>query len=321
MLPLYPDIKPHARYRLEVDDIHELYVDESGTREGIPVLFVHSGPGSGCEFDSRCFFNPEKYRIILFDQRGSGRSTPHGELANNRTSDLIADVEKIREFLDIDKWVLFGGGWGSTLSLVYAETHPSHVLGLVLRGIFLGRRTDIDWFYQKGASRFYPDYWENFIAPIPVDKRDDFLTAYHEIATGENDLARMAAAKSWSAWEAHCSTLHPNQRLVKHLSGTHRSLARCQIGTHYLLNECFLERNQIISHAGNIAHIPGILVHGRFDMVCPLDNAHSLHEAWPNSQLFIVREAGHSATEPALIDALIRATRDMSQRFEADFNI
>jgi proline iminopeptidase len=321
MLPLYPEIKPYNRHRLAVDDIHELYVDESGIPDGIPVLFVHSGPGSGCEFDSRCFFNPEKYRIILFDQRGCGRSSPHGNLEHNRTADLVADMEKIREFLGIDKWVLFGGGWGSTLSLVYAETHPERVLGMVLRGVFLGRRKDIDWMYQEGASRFYPDHWEDFIEPIPAAKRDDFLTAYHEIITGENELAQMAVAKSWSAWEAHCSTLHPNQRLIKHLSDSHRSLARCRIGTHYLLNECFLERNQIISLVGKLQDIPGIIVHGRFDTVCPLDNAHTLHEAWPDSQLFIVREAGHSATEPALIDALIRATKDMAMRFEADFDL
>ncbi|MDA1298774.1 MAG: prolyl aminopeptidase [Proteobacteria bacterium] len=321
MLPLYPEIKPYQRHRLAVDDIHDLYIDESGTPDGIPVVFLHAGPGSGCEFDSRCFFNPEKYRIILFDQRGAGRSTPHGELRNNKTDDLISDLEKIREFLGVDQWLLFGGGWGATLALVYAETYPEQVLGLVLRGGFLGRRRDIDWMYQEGASRFYPDHWEDFMAPIAVNKRDDFLTAYHEIMSAENELARMSAAKSWSAWEAHCSTLHPNQRLIRHLSENHRALARCRVGTHYLLHECFLERNQIIANAGRLRDIPGIIVHGRFDIVCPLDQAHRLHEAWPSSQLFIVREAGHSATEPALIDALIRATRDMVMRFEADFDV
>ena len=321
MFPLYPEIKPFARHRLKVDDVHELYVDESGNKEGIPVLFIHAGPGSGCEFDSRCFYNPEKYRIVLFDQRGAGRSTPNCELRNNRTQDLVSDMEKIRNFLSIDKWVLFGGGWGSILSLVYAETHPDSVLGLVLRGIFLGRRKDIDWFYQEGASRFYPDHWADYIEPVPASNRDNLLAAYHRIITGENELARMGAAKSWSAWEAHCSNLHPNQRLIRHLSDTHRSLARCRIGTHYLVNDCFLEQNQIINQAGNLRDIPGILVHGRFDTICPLDNAHDLHVAWPDSQLFIVREAGHSATEPALTDALIRATRDMAIRFEADFGV
>lgn len=321
MLSLYPEIKPFKRHQLKVDDIHELYIDESGTDEGIPVLFVHSGPGSGCEFDSRCFFNPEKYRIVLFDQRGAGRSTPHGELRNNETTDLVNDIEKVREFLGIDRWVVFGGGWGSTLSLVYAETYPEKLLGLVLRGVSLGRKQDINWLYQEGASRFYPDHWEEYIAPIADGDRSDLLTAYHEIITGPNDLARMSAAKAWSAWEAHCSTLHPNQRLIKHLSSSHRSLVRGRIGTHYLTNECFLEKNQIIDCAALLTDIPGIIIHGRFDTVSPLENAYTLHEAWPHSQLFIIREAGHSATESAIIDALIRATCDMALRFEADFDV
>jgi proline iminopeptidase len=321
MLPLYPEIKPYARHKLKVDDTHEIYVDESGTIEGIPVLFVHAGPGSGCEFDSRCFFNPEKYRIILFDQRGSGRSTPHGELKDNRTPDLVADMEKIREYLGVEKWVLFGGGWGSTLSLVYAETYPQRTLGLVLRGVFLGRKKDVDWFYQEGASQFFPDHWEDFVAPIPEEERANFPGAYYHMMTGANELARMGAAKAWSSWEAHCATLHPNQRLIKHFSDTHRALARCKIGSYYYSNDCFLDDGQVISSAGALREIPGIIVHGRFDMVCPLENAHSLHRAWPNSQLYIVREAGHSATEPVLIDALIRATRDMSLRFEDEFGV
>jgi proline iminopeptidase len=321
MLPLYPEIKPYARHKIKVDDTHEIYVDESGTISGIPVLFVHSGPGSGCEFDSRCFFNPEKYRIILFDQRGSGRSTPHSELKNNRTPDLVADMEKIRLYLGVEKWVLFGGGWGSTLSLVYAETYPQKTLGLVLRGVFLGRKKDISWFYQEGASEFFPDHWEDFVAPVPEEEEANFPAAYHQMMTGANELARMGAAKAWSSWEAHCATLHPNQRLIKHFSDPHRALARCKIGSHYYSNNCFLEEDQVISSAGALKDIPGIIVHGRFDMVCPLENAHSLHKAWPNSQLYIVREAGHSATEPVLIDALIRATRDMALRFEDEFGV
>ncbi|HKI75423.1 MAG TPA: prolyl aminopeptidase [Pseudomonadales bacterium] len=321
MLPLYPEIKPYARHKVKVDDIHELYVDESGIPHGIPILFVHSGPGSGCEFDSRCFFNPEKYRIVLFDQRGSGRSTPHGELEGNDTAALVEDMEKIREHLGIDKWVVFGGGWGSTLSLVYAETYPERVIGLVLRGVFLGRKPDIDWIYQKGLSRFYPDYWEDFKAPIPQADRGNYLEAYAKRMEGSDELARMAAAKAWSRWEADCATLHPNQRLIRHLTDPHRAMARCRIGAHYFSNQCFLEENQIIEGIDAIQDIPGIIVHGRFDLLCPLENAHTLHEAWPISQLYIVREAGHSATEAPLIDALIRATRDIARRFEADFGL
>jgi len=304
-----------------VDDVHEIYIDESGIPHGIPVLFVHSGPGSGCEYDSRGFFNPEKYRIILFDQRGSGRSKPHGELKDNTTQHLVEDMEKIRKYLEVEKWVVFGGGWGATLGLAYAERYPSRVTGLVLRGVFLGRQKDIDWFYQEGVSRFYPDHWEDFIAPIPEEERGDYLSAYARRITGADELARMAAAKAWSRWEADCSTLHPNQRLIRHLTEPYRAMARCKIGVHYFLNRCFLAEDEIVDKIDAIQGIPGIIVHGRFDMICPLENAYTLHEAWPVSQLYIVREAGHSATEAPLIDALIRATRDMALRFESDYDI
>jgi proline iminopeptidase len=321
MLPLYPEIKPYERHIVKVDDVHEIYVDESGIPHGIPVLFVHAGPGSGCQYDSRSFFNPEKYRIILFDQRGCGRSKPHSDLAGNTTHNLVEDMEKIRQHLGIDKWVVFGGGWGATLSLVYAEKYPERVEALILRGVFLGRQQDIDWFYQEGVSRFYPDHWEDFKAPIPPGDRGDYLEAYAKLMAGADELARMAAAKAWSRWEADCSTLHPNQRLVKHLTDPHRALARCKIGVHYFRNSCFLEENQIIENVEAIQDIPGIIVHGRYDIICPLESAYLLHEAWPISQLFMVREAGHSATEPSIIDALIRATRDIALRLEADYDI
>jgi proline iminopeptidase len=319
MLPLYPEIKPYARHMVEVDDTHQVYVDESGTPDGIPVVFVHGGPGSGCEYDSRCFFNPEKYRIILFDQRGSGRSKPHAETKNNTVQHLIGDMEKVREFLKIDQWMLFGGGWGSMLSIAYAEAHADHVLAMVLRGIFLGRKSDVDWVYQEGASRFYPDHWEDFVAPIPEADRGDMVAAYHKRIDGADELARMSAIKAWSRWEADISSMHPNARLVKHFSDPHRATARARLGLHYYTNACFLEDNQLLDNVDVISEIPGIIVHGRYDMLCPLQNAYDLHEGWPISQLFIVREAGHSATEAALIDALIRATRDMALRFEADF--
>lgn len=321
MLPLYPEIKPYARHMLEVDDIHSLYIDESGTLDGIPVLFVHSGPGSGCEFDSRCFFNPQKYRIILFDQRGAGRSKPHSEIRQNTTSDLVADMEKIRVFLGVDKWLMFGGGWGAMLSLMYAEAFPEHMLGLVLRGIFLGRKTDVEWIYQDGASRFYPDHWEDFTNPIAESERANLLAAYHRRINGADELARMGAAKAWSRWEADCSSLQPSPRLVKHFTDPHRAMARSRIGVHYFTNDCFLTDNQIINNIAKIQELPGIIVHGRYDILCPVQNAYDLHRAWPESQVFLVREAGHSATEHAMIDALVRATRDMALRFEADFNV
>ena len=318
MLPLYPEIKPYARHELKVDDAHTLYVDESGELDGIPVLFVHGGPGSGCEYDSRCFFDPEKYRIILFDQRGSGRSTPHGELTANTTSDLVADMERIREFLGVERWMLFGGGWGATLSLVYAEPHPDSVAGLVLRGAFLGRQQDIDWMYRGGASRFFPDHFEDFLRPIPAEDRGDPVTGFSHRLEGADELARMAAAKAWSRWEADASTLHPNPRLLRHLTSSHRAMARYRVGVHYLSQGCFLTENQILDNVAAMSQIPGIIVHGRFDMLCPRQSAFDLHAAWPLAELHIIREAGHSATEPALIDALVRATRDMARRLSID---
>ena len=326
MLPLYPEIKPYIRHQLKVDDVHELYMDESGTPDGIPVVFVHGGPGSGCEFNSRCFFNPEKYRIILFDQRGAGRSTPNTELTNNTTDHLVSDMNKIREHLGIDKWIVFGGGWGATLSLAYAQKHPETVLGLILRGVFLGRQQDIDWFSEEGASLFFPDHWEDFVSPL-LDKaktegseKPSNCEAYYELMMQDNELARMSGAKAWSTWEAHVSTLHPDLRLIKHFSDGGRAHARCLIATYYFRNQCFLESDQLLKNA-SVLENTGIIVHARFDCVSPLNNAHQLHNAWPTSQLYIVREAGHSAREPAMIDALIRATRDMAIRFEADFHV
>lgn len=317
---LYPDIKPYARHRLAVGDGHELYLEESGTPEGIPVLFVHGGPGSGCGAKSRCFFDPEHYRIILFDQRGAGRSTPHAGLKSNTTAHLIADMEAIRAFLDIESWLLFGGSWGATLSLLYAQQYPEQLLGLILRGVFLCRDEDLRWFYQHGASQVFPDYWQDFQRPIAVDKRHNMIAAYHELLTGNNELARMSAAKSWSLWEARCATLRPSSDVVDHFSDPHVAIALACIETQYFLNKAYIEPNQIIAQAGKLAGIPGIIIHGRYDMICPLDNALALHQVWPDSELDIVRDAGHSSTEPSIIDALVRATADMSMRIRPEIS-
>ncbi|MEE8059153.1 MAG: prolyl aminopeptidase [Pseudomonadales bacterium] len=318
MMMLYPKIKPYARHRLAVEAPHELYIEESGDPEGIPVLFVHGGPGSGCDKKSRCFFDPERYRVILYDQRGAGQSTPHAELENNHTQALVEDIEAIREFLGIEKWMLFGGSWGSTLSLVYTQAHTERVMGLVLRGIFLCRDKDLHWFYQHGANQFFPDYWEDYIHPIRPEQRDDFITAYYELLTGSNELARMSAAKAWSLWEAHCATLRPNHEVVEHFGEPHMALALARIEAHYFVNKGFLEPNQILDNADKLSGIPGIIVHGRYDMICTLDNAVSLHNVWPDSQLNIVRDAGHAASEPSITDALVRATRDMARRFRPE---
>ncbi|WP_431474675.1 prolyl aminopeptidase [Marinobacter sp. KM021] len=311
MLNLYPEIEPNARHRLAVDEPHELYLEESGNPDGIPVLVVHGGPGGGCEDYHRRFFDAERFRIILMDQRGAGRSTPLAELEGNSTDTLVQDMETIRQFLGIDRWLLFGGSWGSTLSLVYAEAYPERVLGLVLRGIFLCRPRDIQWFYQEGASRVFPDYWQDFVSPIPEVERDGLVSAYYRRLTSPNELEQIQAAKAWSVWEGRCATLHPNPRVVERFAHPHVAIALARIECHYFVNQAFLAPDQIVRNAARLSGIPGVIVHGRYDMVCPLDNALELSLAWPEADLRIIRDAGHSASEPAIVDALIRAVEDV----------
>lgn len=282
------------------------------------MLFVHGGPGGGTIPKHRCFFDPMQYRIVLFDQRGCGRSSPHAELGGNHTDALVADMEAIREALGIDRWVLFGGSWGSTLSLVYAQRYPERVLGLILRGIFLCRRQDLFWFYQDGANHIYPDYWQQYLAPVPPAERGDMVAAYYRLLTGSNELARMGAAKAWSGWEAQCATLHPNPHLHEQFTEPHMALAMARIESHYFVNNAFLRPNQIIEDASRLKGIPGTIVHGRYDMVCPIDQAHALHEAWPEADLQIIRDAGHSAMEPATTDALVRATDRMARVIQSE---
>lgn len=314
---LYPRIKPYATHQLEVDPPHKLHVEESGEPDGIPILFVHGGPGSGCMPYHRTFFDPEQYRIILFDQRGCGRSIPHAELEGNHTQALVDDMERIRKFLGIEKWILFGGSWGSTLSLVYAQTYPESVMGLILRGIFLCRRKEIDWFYQGGAARIFPDHWEEFVSLIPAKERDNMVAAYHKRLTGENELARMAAAKAWSKWEGQTSTLQPNKSVISSYTEPYTAMSLARIECHYFMNDSFLEPNQILDNMNKIADIPGIIVQGRYDIICPMESAWELHHAWPSSELFIV-ESGHSATEQATVDALVRSTTIFAEKFNPD---
>ena len=313
MQTLYPEIKPYARHELAVEAPHVLYVDESGSPEGLPVVFVHGGPGGGCDALSRRFFDPNLYRIITFDQRGCGRSTPHASLENNTTAPdrrhgahpripSHRQVGAVRRLL------------GSTLSLAYAQTFPEHVHALILRGIFLCRPKDFEWFYQDGASRLFPDYWQDFIAPIPPEERGDLMQAYHKRLTGTDQIAQMHAAKAWSCWEGRTATVRPNTQVVDRFSDTHRALAMARIECHYFVNQAFLEPDQLLRDMHKIAHLPGIIVHGRYDVICPLDNAWALHEAWTNSELQIIREAGHSASESGICDALVRAAADIAQR-------
>lgn len=312
MFRLFPDIIPYIRHSLVVDLPHTLYVEECGNPAGIPVVFLHGGPGAGCEPYHRRFFDPEKYRIILFDQRGCGRSTPHAELRNNTTQDLIADIERIREHLGIERWVLFGGSWGSTLALVYSQAHPDRVSGMILRGIFLCSRREIEWFYQEGANRIFPDYWEDFLQPIPRHEHNDMLHAYYRRLTGTDEVARMSAAKAWSRWEGRTASLIPNKEVVKHFSNPFTALSLARIECHYFVNNTFLEPDQILQNMKRISHIPAIIVHGRYDVICPIDSAWALHKVWPQSELHIIANAGHSASEKGIIDALVKATHDFS---------
>lgn len=313
MHALYPAIKPYAIHQLAVDDLHTLYVEESGNPQGIPVLFLHGGPGAGCDPEHRRFFDPNAYRIILFDQRGAGQSTPHSELAKNTTPLLVADMEVIRQQLGVERWVLFGGSWGSTLALVYAQAHPDRVLNMVLRGIFLCRTVDLDWFYKPGgASRVFPDAWEEFISHLPANEQNNILENYYHRLTGEDELAKMSAAKAWSQWEAVCATLQPSPHVVNYLTNPHVALSLSRIEAHYFMNNIFLTENQILENAQHLADIPGVIVHGRYDMVCPLDNAYALKKAWPRATLEIVRDAGHAASEPGMIHALVGATNTIA---------
>lgn len=311
MRTLYPEIEPYHHFRLQVDDLHSLYVEECGNPRGVPVVFLHGGPGAGCEPHHRRYFNPDVYRIVLFDQRGCGRSTPHAELERNTTWDLVDDMERIRQRLDIDQWLLFGGSWGSTLALAYGETHPQRVSGMVLRGIFLARQQDIDWFYQQGASRLFPDIWEQYLAPIAASERQHMVKAYYRELTSENPQTREAAARAWSGWEGMTATLLPNPQVVNHFTELQAALSIARIECHYFVNQSFLDANQLLNNAHRLRGIPGHIIHGRYDVICPLEQAWELHRAWPEAQLRIIADAGHAVVEPGITTALLDATDEM----------
>jgi len=309
---LYPEIRPNESFYLSVDSQHELFVEECGNPEGLPVVFLHGGPGAGFEPNNHRFFDPEIYRIILFDQRGAGRSRPHASLSNNTTADLIADMELVRERFDIDSWVVFGGSWGSTLALVYAQSHPEQVLAMILRGIFLCRPHEIRWFYQEGANRLFPEYWQDFLAQIPESEHNDLVAAYYRRLTGDDEIARMSAAKAWSLWEGRCSTLLSDKEKCQRFVNPHVALSLACIEAHYFSNNSFLGHNQILRDSYRLADIPGIIVHGRYDVVCPIENAFQLQKAWPRSQLRIIPDSGHAAGEPGITDALVKSTVEIA---------
>jgi len=309
MRTLYPDIEPYQTGTLKVDDRHTLYFEQCGNPDGQPVVLLHGGPGGGCSPKMRRFHDPAKYRIILFDQRGSGRSTPHADLIDNTTWDLVADIERLRLHLEVDRWQVFGGSWGSTLALAYAEKHPQQVTALVLRGIFMLRRWELEWFYQEGASRLFPDAWEHYLRPIPLVERHDLISAYHRRLTSSDAATRLSAARAWSVWEGATSFLHVDADFVSGHEDAEFALAFARIENHYFVNGGFFEEeNQLLRDAHRIADIPGVIVHGRYDVVCPVANAWELHQAWPKSQLVITPASGHSAFELENIDALITAT-------------
>jgi len=307
--PLYPEIEPYRTGMLRVSPIHELYYEESGNPNGKPALFVHGGPGGGTEPKQRRFFDPAAYRVVLFDQRGCGKSTPHANLEDNTTQHLVADIERLREHLGIEKWQVFGGSWGSTLALAYAEAHPSRVTELVLRGIFLLRRSEIEWFYQRGASALFADAWEEYLAPIPEAERGDLLAAYHRRLTSDDPATRQEAARAWSVWEGSTSCLYPNAELIAKTAGDAFALALARIECHYFVNSGFFAKEtQLLDDVGRIRGIPAVIVQGRYDVVCPMESAWALHRAWPEADLRIVPDAGHSAAEPGIVHELVTAT-------------
>ena len=306
---LYPEIEPYRTGRLRVSDLHEIYFEECGNPRGKPVVFVHGGPGGGTEPKQRRFFDPQAYRIVLFDQRGCGRSTPNACLEENTTWHLIADMEALRQELGIERWQVFGGSWGSTLALAYAQKHPDRVTEIVLRGIFLLRKQEIDWFYQRGASALFPDAWEEYLAPIPEAERGNMLMAYHKRLLSSDPEVQRAAARAWSVWEGRTSCLLPNAELIAKTQGDAFALAFARIECHYFVNGGFLESDtQLLDDVPRIRHIPTVLVQGRYDVVCPMESAWALHRAFPEADLRVVADGGHSAMEPGTVHELVEAT-------------
>ena len=309
MRTLYPAITPYMTGMLAVDDRHSLYYEQCGNPQGKPVVLLHGGPGGGCNAQMRCFHDPAHYRIVLFDQRGSGRSTPHADLTDNTTWDLVADIERLRNTLDIDRWQVFGGSWGSTLALAYAQTHPQCVTELVLRGIFMLRRWELEWFYQQGASRLFPEAWDKYVSAIPPAERGDMMAAFHRRLTSDDPATRLAAARAWSVWEGATSYLRVDDDFVGGHENPAFALAFARIENHYFVNGGFFDADdQLLRDAHRIAGIPGVIVHGRYDVVCPVQNAWELHQAWPDAELIISPASGHSAFEAENIDALVRST-------------
>ena len=309
----YPPLEPYARGMLEVGEArqgggHAIYWELCGNAGGIPVVVLHGGPGGGCSPMQRRLFDPRRYRILLFDQRGCGRSTPHASLEDNTTWDLVADIERLREMTRTPRWLVFGGSWGSTLALAYAQAHPERATGLILRGIFALRRAELLWYYQEGASWLFPDKWERFLAPIPEAERGDLIAAYRRRLTGDDPVAQLAAARAWSLWEGETLTLLPSAEIAAQHADDRYALAFARIENHYFTHGAWLEEGQLLRDVHRIAHLPGVIVQGRYDIATPARTAWDLHRAWPSAQFHLIDDAGHATTEPGILSALIQAT-------------
>ena len=309
MKSLYDPIEPYDHGRLAVSPVHNLYYEQCGNPQGQPIVFLHGGPGGGLVPDYRRFFDPEVYRIVLFDQRGSGRSTPHASLVDNTTWHLVSDMERLREHLGIEGWMVFGGSWGSTLALAYAQTHPGRTQALFLRGIFLCRPKEIQWFYQEGASAIFPDVWDEYVRVIPESERGDMIGAYYRRLTSDDEAIRLEAARAWSIWEGSTSKLFPDLNMISHFGEPEFALAFARIECHYFTHNSFFDTdNYLIENVGKIRHIPAVIVQGRYDVVCPMMSAWELHCAWPEAEFHVVPDAGHSVMEPGITAALVDAT-------------
>ncbi len=310
---LYPALEPYETGMLELDGTHRMYWEQSGNPDGVPAVFLHGGPGAGATPAHRRFFDPDYYRIVVYDQRGSGRSQPLGELANNTTSHLIEDIERLRNHLGVEKWLTFGGSWGSTLALAYGEDHPASCLGFILRGIFLGRARELDWFLY-GLRTVFPEAWRKFVEPLSEAERGDILHSFHRRLLDPDKSVHLPAARAWSGYEGACSTLLSSPETIAAFSGASMSFALARIETHYFVNDLFISDDALIDAIDRIRHLPCIIVQGRYDMVCPMVTADELHAAWPEADYVIVPDAGHSAMEPGIRSALIRATERFKLR-------
>jgi proline iminopeptidase len=309
---LYPEIEPYSAGTLKLDGVHAMYWEQSGNPEGTPVLFLHGGPGAGASPAHRRFFDPAHYRIVIFDQRGAGRSTPLGELRDNTTPRLIADIERLRAHLGIERWLVFGGSWGSTLALAYGEAFPDRCTGFILRGVFLCRRSEIEWFLY-GLRNLFPEAWGTFAETVPAAERGDLLRAYYKRLTDPDPAVHLPAARAWSTYEGMCSTLLPNPETVAYFAGDVVSLGLARIEAHYFSHDIFLPQNSLLDNTHRLRHIPCVIVQGRYDAVCPIISADDLHRAWPEADYVIVPDAGHSAWEPGISTALVKATEKMKR--------